>query len=167
MAARLVYVRENAEGRLYWREDDALLSAKFFFFVSFPCPFSTERGVNTCTARGKRNVEHHTLYWYTRDPRSTIHNEITDSFYEDETRHRDSQSSYSYKQPYASRSRNILNEHMIAKGSSVAVRRAGGSIGAALRSRSAVREIFEKFVNNFRFSNKNYRKIDANVGERV
>lgn len=67
---------ENAEGRLYWREDDALLSAKFFFFVFFPCPFPTERGVNTCTARGQRNVEHHTLYRYTRDPRSTTKSQI-------------------------------------------------------------------------------------------
>lgn len=54
---------------------------------------------------------------------------------------------------------------MIPKGSSVAVRRAGGSTGAALRSRSAVRRIFEKLADNFRFSHKNYREIDANVGE--
>lgn len=116
-----------------------------------------------CPQQTKRRTPHAISVY----ARSTIHNEITDSFYEDETRHRDSQSSYSYKQPYASRGRNILNEHMIPKGSSVAVRRAGGSTGAALRSRSAVRRIFEKLADNFRFFHKNYREIDADVGERV
>ena len=47
-----------------------------FLFRLFPCPFSTKRGVNMCTARGKRNVEHHTLYRYTRDPQSTTKSRI-------------------------------------------------------------------------------------------
>lgn len=95
-----MYVRENAEGRLYWREDDALLSAKFFPSFSL---VSTERV--HCPREMKRWSPHVILIITATHERKRI----TNSFYEDGTRHRDNQSSYFYKRPFTSRGRNILN----------------------------------------------------------
>lgn len=151
----------------YWREDDALLSSMSFSFSllfllrllsfpPFPLFFTTGRARHVHCPRKKRNGS--TLHATSVYARLAAHHEITDSFYEGETRHRDSQSPRTpTKQPHASRGRNILNEHMIPAGPSATARRAGGATEAALRSRSAIRWTFKTVAENYRSFRGNFR----------